>query len=332
MLSEQEFIKLLHKNNNEGCTDEERSLIDQYILVNHTSFGNDHGSINNKLISSTFDKIIAGITTYEEKHKAKQHTLRSVVQIAAAFILVSSITLLIYNNKQPLYNYIYPLKYTNITAANGKNVTVDLPDGSVVILNQNSKIVYSNRFNDKQREVSLTGEAYFKVAKNQNKPFVVHTGNLSTKVLGTSFNVEAYPFSKRIAVELITGKVWLTIHAPKNDLNYKLTPNQTVTYNILTGQAEKKNISDAGSYTAWKDGKLKFSNTSLDEVIKRVQITYKCRITLADKKLQSQCIYGEFGIGEKSTDVISAICALIKAKYIIKSDGEITIVPINNNK
>ncbi|WP_448701356.1 FecR domain-containing protein [Mucilaginibacter sp. AW1-3] len=331
MISEQEFIRLLQKHSDGNCTDEEIRLIDQYLETRYAGKATEPPA--NGFIASTFDEISSAIDLYETAQLKRRKMIRTIIKAAALLLLISSAGLLLYQYKSVLYNYIDPLAYTSVEAKNGQKMTVDLPDGSVIVLNQNSKLTYSNRFNQTIREVSLTGEGYFRVEKNKDKPFIVRTGQVSTKVLGTSFNIEAYPFSKIIAVELITGKVWLTSAAgDAHKINYILSPNQAVTYDKVSGRAEKHDVTDARNYTTWENGKVTFTNTKLEEVVRRLNITFRSRIVLTDRALAAQTIYGQFGINEQPADVVKAICILVKARYQIRPNGEIVIYQIKHNK
>lgn len=325
MASQKEFILLLEKRNANQCTEEELRLIDEYLQAQHVAFLQK--PMPEHLISNTWTRIDAAIDLHENR-QSKKRVFGVSIRIAASVLLVLTSALIIYQKKENIYNYLHPVTYTNVVAKKGENVTVNLPDGSVVTLNQESNLSYSNRYNEQLREVSLTGEAYFRVTKDKTKPFIVHTGKLSTKVLGTSFNIEAYPFSRTIAVQLITGKIWLHTDEPhRKGINYILTPNQALAYDTKNGTAQKQNVSEAENYIAWKDGKIRFSNTTIQEAVRRLNITYRSHISIASSDLAGQRVYGEFGINEDPASVIGNLCMLIKAKYKTKPGGEIVIVP-----
>ncbi|KAI9433782.1 hypothetical protein F5148DRAFT_1295352 [Russula earlei] len=327
---EQEYHHLLKKHNQGACTEEELLLLDEYLLSRNEPSADPF--VEDTLLTGTFERISDKIDA-DEKQRTKRRLITSMpVRIAASLILVFAVGVLLYHQKDVVNNYLDPERFTNISSPKGKHMTVNLPDGSVVLLNQESRLSYSNRFNDTLREVSLTGEAYFQVTPNKAKPFIVHTGHLDTRVLGTSFNIEAYPFSSRIAVELITGKIWLTANkSGTQNVNDILTPNQTAEYDTASGQTKKGEVANAENYIAWKDDKVRFSNTRLDEVVRRLNVNFRSHIVLADKALATQSIYGDFSLTTQPIDIVKTICILIKARYYIKQDGSIMLYQATGN-
>jgi ferric-dicitrate binding protein FerR (iron transport regulator) len=132
--------------------------------------------------------------------------LQRAAAIALFFLLSSGILYLsgVFSKKTG-----HVVWHEEITSAGGKSEII-LSDGSQVTLNADSKLRYPDRFDNARREVYLEGEGYFVVQHMMNQPFILYTGNLSTTVLGTKFNVSAYPENKAIAVSLLEGKVQVT--------------------------------------------------------------------------------------------------------------------------
>ncbi|HEY6902618.1 MAG TPA: FecR domain-containing protein [Puia sp.] len=328
MLSEQEYRQLLEKHLQGACSEEELIRIDEYLAARRRLASGrpqpvQPRALPDHLLTDTFQQISASIDTYENRRRTFRKYIAPSISIAASLILIFGLSYLLYNNKKAP-----AITYTHITTQKGQRLTVTLPDSSIVILNQESRISYSNQFNTTTREVTLTGEAYFQIAQNAAKPFTVQSGPLHTLVLGTSFNIEAYPSSGKIAVGLITGKVQL-----KTDSNsYILTPNHAFHYDIASKQGKQSLITDAETYIAWKDGKIRFSNTQLDEAIRRLNLAFKTHIVLKDPKLTTTSIYGDFRLNEQPIDIVRTICILIKARYKIEPDGTITINQSAKNK
>ena len=95
---------------------------------------------------------------------------------------------------------------------------------------------------------------------------------------------------------------------------------------------EKETVSAAEDYIAWKDGKIKFANTRLDEVVRRLNVSFRSRIKLSDKYLGSQRIYGEFSMHDPVNEVVENLCMLTGTKYLTKPQGEIAIYPFDKNR
>jgi ferric-dicitrate binding protein FerR (iron transport regulator) len=179
-----------------------------------------------------------------------------------------------------------------ISATNQVLNTFALPDGTVVSLNTNTKLKYPEKFGRKTREVSIEGEAFFEVKPNKNKPFIIHAGSAEIKVLGTSFNVSAYPETKQVEVIVETGKVQvLNKIIQANELI--LTPGDKGTL-IYSSNSLLKTTNQDPNFLAWKTHNLTFKATSLGEVIETLQKIYKVNIHVADPKLNGLLLSAQF--------------------------------------
>lgn len=149
---------------------------------------------------------------------------------------------------------------------NRQNIT--LPDGSKVILGYHSTLTLDGSFNEQNRALSLVGEAFFEVAHNAQKPFLVQSRQITTQALGTAFLVEAYPHQSQIKVSLAEGKV--KVSDPK--LAKMLLPGQQIVA-IQEGQLQKKRF-DSHEINDWKANKLLFNKASFDQVLTRLSTHY----------------------------------------------------------
>lgn len=156
----------------------------------------------------------------------------------------------------------------------GEKSRLLLSDGTLVWLNSESELTYPPNFNGSEREVSLTGEAFFEVAKNPEKPFVVRSGSLKTTALGTSFNVSSFAEEENIVVSLVTGKV--KISSDKGDV-YFLEPGYQMNYSKSLATASKTNFNIA-NVISWKDGILVFNKSTFPEVKKKLERWYAVKI------------------------------------------------------
>lgn len=157
-----------------------------------------------------------------------------------------------------------PARYIHACAPACSTDTIALPDGSTVILNSGSTLLYPERFEGKGRDVFLTGEACFSVAKDKHHPFTVHADDFHIRALGTCFNVNAHPENDIFTASLIEGSVRVTYNH-END-QFVLSPNEQLSYNRLTGKASvsRRNTDEI---TAWQRGELLFSDASLPEIL-----------------------------------------------------------------
>ena len=165
-----------------------------------------------------------------------------------------------------------------ISTPRGKDYELVLSDGTVVLLNADSKITFPTRFTGNRRTVKLVGEGFFKVSKNKHRPFIVETGNLYTKVLGTEFNLKAYPHSD-VNVTLIKGSV--VVNAEGKEVMLK--PGENAEY------SEDKDIEvttvDTEGYIQWKDGYFYFDNVPLIDVVRDLGRWYNVNIEIRNNSL-----------------------------------------------
>ncbi len=172
--------------------------------------------------------------------------------------------------------------YVEVKSPVGIRTTLNLPDGSRVWLNGNSKLSYPVVFNEK-REVNVQGEAFFKVQSDLEYPFLVGASGVYVQAMGTEFNVVAYEDAPEVKVILKEGKVGF-LNENKANLK-KLEPGFQLVYNTNTSSIKKYSEVNASDYTSWTKGKLIFNNSSLEDVITRMKHWYGIDIEIVDKEL-----------------------------------------------
>ena len=214
-------------------------------------------------------------------------------------------------------------KILEVSATNQILKTFTLPDGSLVSLNTDTKIKYPKIFAGNTREVSIEGEAFFQVKPNKEKPFIIHAGNAQIKVLGTSFNVSAYPAAKLLEVIVETGKVQVSTPTAETK-ELILLPGDKGTL-VYTGNSLLKSTNADPNFLAWKTRNLIFKATSLAEVIVSLEKVYKVDIQLADTKLNELLLTAQFN--DYSLDFILKVIETtfqietqkVNGQYILKA-------------
>ena len=179
---------------------------------------------------------------------------------------------------------------TNMLAVNTQyqeQKTVTLADGTKVQLNGNSELTYPANFKGENRTVQLTGEAFFKVTKNAEKPFIIETTKAKVTVLGTSFNVRAITAENTTEVLVKTGKV--RFENRDGDKQVELTPNEKGIYNASDNKISES-IAPNMNDIAWQNGKLLFKNTPLKDVISDLVKQFEVEIKLNNTSLYT-CEY-----------------------------------------
>lgn len=167
-------------------------------------------------------------------------------------------------------------------AANGQQRKLVLPDGTRVTLNAGSAISYPEEFEEDIRKVSLTGEAFFDVTRNEKAPFVIVTGDVVTKVLGTSFNIRAYPENKAVQVAVVNGKVKVNAKIGSEDQNacVFLSKSEMATFQKEAGELIVSTY-DEKEQIGWKDGMLYFQKSDFHSSILKLERWYGVKFEIA---------------------------------------------------
>jgi len=166
-----------------------------------------------------------------------------------------------------------PDSFNTLSTPTGGQYNIVLADGTKVYLNTVSSIKYPTQFNGDQRVVELEGEAYFEVAKNKNKPFIVKSGNQSIEVLGTHFNVHAYNNESVLKTTLLEGSVAVSYKNQKSILK----PGQQSSVSDNFAKIKIKEV-DTEAAIAWKNGRFKFDNADLKTVMKQLERWYGIKV------------------------------------------------------
>ncbi|MBO9730671.1 MAG: FecR domain-containing protein [Chitinophaga sp.] len=178
-----------------------------------------------------------------------------------------------------------------------------MTDGSEVWLNAHSAVICEQQYNKTKRELWLNGEAYFKVVKDDQRPFLVHTGSITTTVLGTSFNIAtANKADGSIQVSLVEGKV--AVSMPDN-ADKILLPGQMLQY--APGKDPQLLAFADNEVLDWKKGKIYFDNTLLADALAKLQQRYGCKIVLEEKRLARKKISGEFSRDMPLESILSTL-------------------------
>jgi ferric-dicitrate binding protein FerR (iron transport regulator) len=170
--------------------------------------------------------------------------------------------------------------FTRVVAGSGQISKVELPDGTEVWLNSGSAISYGSRFSTRNRNIELQGEAFFQAARNEKLPLVVTAGELKVKVLGTTFNVNAYPETGSVDVVLEEGSVEI-VNAGGKSFRYLLKPGELARFDRNNRQMLISEINPA-KFTAWKDGIINIYDQTMEELVKRLENRYNQKFEISD--------------------------------------------------
>ena len=211
---------------------------------------------------------------------------RSILRIAAAILLVAAVAAAIYTwlPRQP--------EMLVVETSAGQQEEVLLDDGTRIVLNENSKLSFPKRLADmSERVVQLRGEAYFDVSENPEKPFKLTTSQTQITVLGTAFNVRAYPHETITEVEVSEGKVAFGVL--NSEAAIILEANDRATFDTSSNKLSRRKVA-ALNANAWYTHQLTFKNTPLEEVFSALERYYKVEIELANPQIAACHFTGNF--------------------------------------
>jgi ferric-dicitrate binding protein FerR (iron transport regulator) len=196
-----------------------------------------------------------------------------------------------------------------------------LPDGSEVVLHAGSRLEYPAAFSGETREVTLSGEAYFDIHQDAASRFVINTGSVKTTVLGTAFNIKAYPGSHEIIVSVTKGKVKVE-DGPT--MLAVLTPDQQVVYNTLASTLAQKHV-NALDQINWTREDMVFESVPFETIAASISKRYHVNIHFRNEALKQCLVRASFSGTESLEEVLSVLCTVRNASYTITDEQEIII-------
>ncbi|MEP2057882.1 MAG: FecR family protein [Maribacter litoralis] len=214
------------------------------------------------------------------------------------------------------------LAYNTLTVPYGKRMNIVLSDGTMAHLNAGTSIKYPVHFiKGKDRQVFITGEAYLDVAKDTEHPFIVNANNLNIRVLGTHFNVSAYPEDENTEVVLVEGSVSLYSdgdgHHPEK--NILLEPGFKGSFDRIQNSIHKNEV-DTNIYTSWIDGKMIFRNMTFENILKKLERNYNVVFINHNTHLAKKVFNANFG-KEPIERVLQELKTNYGIKYTINKDS-----------
>lgn len=255
------------------------------------------------------------IQHHKEKLESKRREkLKMTLVFSAASVAVLSLILWFNFYQLQQEKAIPPVEYETIEALAGVKSSISLPDGTIVTLNSQSKVTYEKPFDREIREIALVGEAYFDVAKDTLRPFIVKTGPVSTQALGTEFNIQAYP-EYPISISLIEGSV-LVSNEEVVGLSEKLIPGEGILAS-LDNKLWQKDRFDLETTLAWMNKTLVFKNTPFKETIHSLEKWYGVEFKITGKMPEDVYITGKFK-DESLKNILEGISYSTKYSYSIE--------------
>jgi ferric-dicitrate binding protein FerR (iron transport regulator) len=253
-------------------------------------------------------------------HRMKQRTFyryvyRTVSYAAAVALLVISV------HFYHVYYYRHAVSEISLFVPAGQRVSLNLSDGTTVWLNARTRLTYPTAFIGNQRRVTIEGEAFFEVAKNKDKPFIVSANGTEINVLGTTFNVSSYPDEPVSRISLLEGSV--QVHSKTSpDINVTLRPQEEA---IFQNQTQIMTIGKIpnNDYFLWKEGIYSFENEPLSNILKKLELYYDIKIEVKDPAILKWKYTVKFRQRDGIDEILRALCKVYPLKILKNEEKNI---------
>lgn len=328
-MTHDQFQEILKKYRQGTCLPDEKKLVDDW----YASIEPEHqllitleqeAELKNRYWRNVNEHI------QSKKLRARRHFLFSWPSIAVAASLVFAIGAFFYLQPREATRAISSISRNEVKSSmkvihnQGTDPNhVDLPDGSKIVLHPGSKISFIEALDKAKREIFLEGEAFFEVAHDVTRPFLVYTNEVTTKVLGTSFTIRALPQDKNITVAVKTGKVSVYTHQDVSKKRSKpsetiLTPNQQIVYNREENKVSRMLVSVPEIIKPKEEVKrMRFEEASVSEIFTALEEIYGVDIVF-DEKLLGACTLTTSISDGTIYNRLDIICKAIGATYTVE--------------
>ncbi|HMF71771.1 MAG TPA: FecR family protein [Flavitalea sp.] len=338
----EEAQELLRRYRLGQCTKEEMEIIDRWYHSFDQQEGNEMDFAGTGMLkeikAQMFESIASRIELEEngdkkaatEKPVRKLHhfDFQALRRIAAILIVGTGVGLFFYTERDPESTDSQNFVAATPGGKTGQDIsdtasksTIYLSDGSVVWLKAGSRLEYPRKFDGEVREVTLVGEAFFDVAKDPEKPFIIHAADFTTRVLGTSFNIKAYGDDDAAEVVVVTGKVMVSAKEPSVDKSKVLVlkPNQKAIYSRKDKSLVEAPVTEQEVKITTNKSKLAFDETQLKDIINVLNATYDINIALSNESM-TDCMITADLTNETLGVSIAILSKALHATYTI--DGK----------
>lgn len=253
----------------------------------------------------------------------QQEPKKVTLEYADGKTLVLDVNSLVMNDKGGITDHVVAkenmaeveeLRLNRLSVPKGCDFSLTLADGTVIRLNADSRLQYPSEFSGDSRIVYLEGEAFFNVAKDKTKPFIVKTKKLDVEVTGTSFNVMAYPSEASIQTTLVQGGVNILT---KDGRACKLLAGEQCVVDTASGEFVVNQVNVA-SFVSWIDGQFFFDNESMESLMRKIARWYDVEVIFENEELKSELFYGTIIRSDEITEVLDILVLTKTMHYEIK--------------
>jgi transmembrane sensor len=333
-----DLAALLDRYRKHQCTSEEQQIIEAWYKSLEAGPSLPGEEAVNASLDNVFARLEASLTAPGTPHSDEPVSddpplfegssgRRPYIRIrrmlaAAAVLLLVGVSFWAYRTQHRLQMSSDRQDSIWVSTVSGETKKMVLPDGSVIQLNANSRLGYLRAFTGTNRDVNLeTGEAFFQVASDAHRPFIVHAGGLHTTVLGTSFNIRSFGRDNGTAIALVSGKV--SVRIPSQSQPLVLTPHTLLTYDNNSGQTDTSRFERETDIAAWKQRAMNFRDASFDDIAFEVDNMYNIQMLNASSRRHWS--YTGYFAGESIWEVVKTLCITEDLDYRFEQ-GHIIII------
>ncbi len=302
---------------------DEQALIDKELAKKDYQYFNE-AKTEKFIIPEKYSADNTFAHTIERIEKCSRSQKRRRIIYLSQTVAAAAVLLLVYNLLFQSYTAkaIVP-EILTVSTGYGEHKKVELPDGSKVVLNNLTSLAYPSQFNQKDRKVDLSGEAYFDVQTDENKPFVVSTDRMDVQVHGTLFNLKAYPDEGRTTTSLLKGSVSIK-QAGKEPMRVK--PDERAIYDLITNthniHFDRNLIAD----TAWMSGILVFDDEPFGYVVNTLKREKNVYFSVINTNLLTLRLTARFMHDESIDDIIGVLSKSLNFSYSYSEKEKLYII------
>jgi transmembrane sensor len=317
-LNKEAFLQLIDKFLAGKASAEEEQLLSNYweSFQQSSNWNEQELGSRNAMEKKLMNQLSQALVEKKGRPKAGVFHIRKPWMLAAGFLAVLIGSYLLWNL---LNTFRASSAMKEVVTGIQERKQVQLADGTTIWLEPGSRLNYPEKFNDSIREITFSGEAFFEVAKNPDRPFIIQTGTIHTRVLGTSFTVKAYDSTTQ-EVAVVTGRVLV-------QANYKtragrqaiaVVPNQKASWNSKDQRLEMIQMPSTAYYAQRRFGKFIYQGESIADVLDDIQHQYNVQIHY-DAAIKDCTFYGDFDIKQPVGKVLNTLAVALNAQLTIET-------------
>lgn len=316
-MQDKEFEKLIDLYLKDQLTMEEKFKVEEWLrhITDESAFGNLTEPEKDASQSKTYADLMSRIGPVDSpKRTSVIVSMRPWLKVASCIVLLGIVVFVFSNQLKDIFNI---QRYTSVANSAGHITKSILSDGTIVWLKGNSKLSYPVKFQGNLRNVNLEGEALFEVAKDASHPFIIHCGVLTTRVLGTSFNIKR--ISNKIEVNVLTGRVFLS---SANTTAVTLHPHQKGVFSEVkkTIIQETHPVVEVASLTRGTEYDMLFNDATIGEVLHRIEKKFEVKINYKALRPNNTRITADF-TDQSLANTMNMMCEALNLEFVIKQNA-----------